>query len=206
MRFVRIGLVLIALGLFMSAASITTAVELENQDTFCASCHTEPETTFYARSEAEPSDLASAHASAETAVRCIDCHSGVGAVGRAASLAQGAADLSAFVLGSYEQPAPTTQPVGEEGCTKCHLAPTSDGLADSELALKSKSHYHLAEYAAAWLAAYPDPRGTCAVCHVSHSEGARESQQWSPRPAVNAACDDCHADLDDWTPLLSNDQ
>ncbi len=206
MKFVRIGLVLIVLGLFMSAAAITTAVELENRDTFCAACHTEPETTFFARSEAESSDLASAHANAEAAVRCIDCHSGVGPVGRAASLVQGANDLSAFVLGSYEQPATTIYPIGEEGCTKCHHAPTSVGLADSEFALKSYSHYHRAEYAAAWLAADPDSRGTCAVCHVSHSEGARESQQWSPRPAVNAACDDCHADLDDWTPLLSNDQ
>lgn len=203
MKAVAVAAALVLAGLFVFAGTITAAVQLENDDAFCASCHTEPEATFYGRSLVEAADLASAHAAADPPVRCIDCHSGSGPAGRVSSLGQGAADLVAFVLNDYEQPAATTHPVGDEGCTKCHRPPTLDGLVDTDTALKSKSHYHLAEYAAAWLAADPDPRGTCVVCHVSHSEGMRASQQRSPRRAVNAACEDCHADLDDWTAAVS---
>ena len=117
---VRIACVAIVTGIviiFASVGTVATAVHLENDDEFCASCHTEPEVSFVNRSLAEePVDLASAHAHYADAVRCIDCHSGAGTAGRVDALQQGATDLVAYLSGDYTEPAVTTNPLGDEPC------------------------------------------------------------------------------------------
>lgn len=178
----------------LAALAVVGAVGLENNDAFCASCHTEPEANFYRRTLTEPSDLASAHSN--TGIRCIDCHSGEGVAGRLGALQQGASDLVAYLGGGYEQPAVTHHPVGEIGCVKCHTPPSRDNSVIGDLNhIHSQSHYHLVEYAAAWQAASPNPAGTCVACHVAHSEGTIESLLWRPMRIVSAMCDTCHIAL-----------
>lgn len=63
-----------------AAASVAYAAPLENDDAFCASCHTEPESRYFAQSQASPVDLASAHGA--KGVEYIACHSGRGSIGR----------------------------------------------------------------------------------------------------------------------------
>jgi nitrate/TMAO reductase-like tetraheme cytochrome c subunit len=59
-----------------------TAMQFENQNSFCAPCHTEGEVTFFDRaSAASPVDLASIH-DIKGQARCIDCHTGPGIIGR----------------------------------------------------------------------------------------------------------------------------
>jgi nitrate/TMAO reductase-like tetraheme cytochrome c subunit len=66
---------IVALGVILAAGGFTFAASQETHDAFCASCHTQPESTFYQRSTAaQPMDLASYHTAQQT--RCIDCHSG----------------------------------------------------------------------------------------------------------------------------------
>jgi len=123
LRWVLAGFLLVLLLPFIA---IGTATALEGYDPFCSACHTEPEVEYVSRSLSNPTDLASVHTPAE--VRCIDCYSGEGLFGRSVSLQQGASDLAAYVSGTYAQPAITTNPVGEVGCTKCHNPPSSVGV------------------------------------------------------------------------------
>lgn len=199
-RRIACGLVIFGVGLVMlSFATIAGAIHLENQDSFCASCHTEPETTYYQRTQSDaPTDLASAHAFYENTVRCIDCHSGNGTQGRIAALQQGASDLFAYIIGDYHDPAQTENPLGDEPCLKCHTIPSRDNPIDREddpKLIYSTSHYHWVEYTDVWLETEPNPMGTCGMCHPAHTDNTIAALGFRYMPAVNAACDNCHIAL-----------
>ena len=97
-RFVRVTRLLIGLvvvGVVLAGAGFTYAASRESHDPFCASCHTQPESTFYDRSIGDqPVDLASFHTTHET--RCIDCHSGPGIFGRMSAEMLGARNATAW--------------------------------------------------------------------------------------------------------------
>ena len=183
---------------FLPAAVIGTATALEGHDPLCSACHTEPEAEYVLRSLSDPSDLASAHAPAE--VRCVDCHSGEGLFGRSVSLRQGASDLAAYLSGTYAQPAITTNPVGEVGCTKCHDTPGSSGVYARTEGGVTSSHYHFREYAAEWLSREADARGSCGICHRTHALNTLANQGFVINSELNAACEACHAALSGWVP------
>jgi len=68
------------LAVILTASGFAFAATQETHDSFCASCHTQLESTFFQRSvDTQPVDLASAHKADNT--RCIDCHSGKGVTG-----------------------------------------------------------------------------------------------------------------------------
>lgn len=180
--------------------SITIAIQLENRDSFCASCHTEPESAYYARSLSNPSDLASAHAHAGEIVRCIDCHSGEGMSGRMASISQGASDLVAYITGNYQQPSITQNPIGDQACTKCHSPLDTSNPQSTRNAIASTSHYHIQSYLNEWNIRAINPIGTCSVCHVSHAEIIDASEGYIEKTATNIACDQCHRTLSGWIP------
>jgi hypothetical protein len=95
------------------------AANMESHDTFCGSCHTQPESTYLNNSTAtQPADLASYHARQKT--RCIDCHSGQGLFGRIQAEALGATNAIKWYSGTAIQPAPLTQSIGDGNCLKCH--------------------------------------------------------------------------------------
>ena len=97
-----------------------TAMQFENHNSFCASCHTEGEQTFYDRSTAgNPVDLASIH-NIKGQARCIDCHTGPGIIGRYGGLMAGSTDLISFFSGHYPQPAALEEPYPDANCLKCH--------------------------------------------------------------------------------------
>ena len=97
----------------LSAATAVTAMQFENHDNFCASCHSEPENTYFQREATASTDLASFHNTQD--VRCIDCHSGPGLVpGRISALTLGAKDLLAWMSGSARQPERRDQTPGHQ--------------------------------------------------------------------------------------------
>jgi hypothetical protein len=196
-RVLAIGLALMASLILAPALAVTTAIQLENYDPFCASCHTEPESGYVLRTHEEPVDLASAHA--QTGVRCIDCHSGEGAAGRAASLAQGAADLLAFLQGSYEQPARTHRPLGDAACLKCHL-PADMARSGAQSSL-NVSHYHLASYLGEWQNRAADSASRCGQCHEPHALAGSPGQRFVDGAVLNPACEACHTALSGWIPV-----
>lgn len=158
----------------------TVSAQLESQDAFCTSCHTQPETAYYERTQASATDLASAHTPHN--VLCIDCHSGAGLLGRAGAISQGAQNLALFASGHYASPAVLKNKIPDEACLKCHAETTSDSAP--------ANHFHY--YLALWQAADPQADG-CASCHAGHTTGGPPDRGFLQNVAVDAVCQECHA-------------
>jgi nitrate/TMAO reductase-like tetraheme cytochrome c subunit len=148
---IRLGIltsVLVILGI----GGFFTASALEEHDSFCISCHTVPEVTYYNRaymsldSPKQPVyDLATAHyllskEHSKGDFACIDCHRGDSSLGhRVSTLALAGRDALIYVLGKED---PTIEKTStREGwlpnaaCTNCH--------ADTLLQLNGLgNHFH----------------------------------------------------------------
>ncbi len=188
MRKIALGIGILAVALGVLAIGGTgLALVLENQDAFCAACHTQPEQAFYEQSR-QPSaaTLAALHTQKQTA--CIDCHSGSGTLGRAVGLSQGAHDLFAYLSGTYNKPAVTTNPLGDDTCLNCH----GDVVKERPgAALELNGHYHV--FLTRWQSVDPNA-AHCTTCHTAHSKGL-ESLQFMAQGQVARVCDDCHTAL-----------
>lgn len=169
--------------LLLGAGSGLTAMQLENNDAFCASCHSEPESTYVQRETGAPTDLASFHQTKD--VRCIDCHSGPGLMpGRLNALMLGAKDLVAWTLGQAAQPAVHTRPIEDVNCLKCH--------ADLTTRRDFNNHFHA--FLSRWQAQDKNA-ATCVSCHQSHHTDGEEQLKFLNRANTVSVCQSCHAKL-----------
>lgn len=176
------GMVAVAVVMILAVSGTTYALHLEENDGFCASCHTEPETAFFNQSQTQPAaSLAAFHAQVPNhATRCIDCHSGGGTFGRVDGLMQGQADLLAYYSGHYKTPAVTTNPMGDDSCLKCH--------GDISQRRDFQNHFH--RFLSQWQAIDPNA-ARCTTCHAAHSTTA-DAQTYLTVSTVQAVCNDCH--------------
>ena len=171
---------LLASPLIMAAVVGFGAMQFENRDSFCASCHTQPESTYFQRESAQdPTDLASFHTEKDT--RCIDCHSGSGSIGRASAMMLGARDLLAFLSNHYAQPAPLTRAITDSHCLKCHQDVTQKR--------DFNDHFHrlLSQWQQLDLNA-----ASCVDCHQSHTTDGDLSVQFLNRGVATRVCERCH--------------
>jgi len=205
----------VVLGLVLAGGGFAFAATQEQHDPFCASCHTQPESTFYQNSVAsQPVDLASVHTTYKT--RCIDCHSGAGLNGRVAAELMGARNALLFVTHTDVQPARLIQPIGDENCLKCHPTVTSrqgagqgqgqgqgqgsgqggqgqggegggEGEGEGRGGFGPTNHYHF--NLARWQAADPTATG-CVSCHGGHTPGGTAATMFTGD--VRPVCDACH--------------
>lgn len=183
-RWVNLGAIGAVIVIALGGAGLTYAAHLENSDSFCASCHTEPETQFFQRSLAAPVDLATFHTT--KGVTCIACHSGEGSIGRVSAMASVALpDLVHFYLGKYRSPAVVTVPVGDDHCLKCH--------ADVPNRQDFNNHFHV--FLATWQARSPSDAATCVDCHQSHVTGGIVEAGYLQQGTVDAVCQRCHESL-----------
>jgi predicted CXXCH cytochrome family protein len=174
----------IALLLVVVIGGGTASAQFENNDSSCAACHTQPETTYVARSQASPVDLASAHTAEQVA--CIDCHSGAGLTGRAVAITQGAQNLALYVSGHYQSPAILKNGIPDANCLKCHAQVTVDNSPANHF------HYHLAR----WQASDPAAAG-CTSCHQAHQTGGQTADQFLQQVVTDGVCQQCHANAKD---------
>ena len=120
-------------------------MKLEETDTFCGSCHTQPETTYLDRmakglTSAGPVDVASFHQSKTdpaAKVHCIDCHAGPGLTGRAAAIFEGAGNAVRYITHTGTQPGKMAGIMADANCVKCH----ADVLA-AQAYKGHNNHYH----------------------------------------------------------------
>lgn len=183
---ITLAIVLVAGIAVLSIGGVGIALALENQDSFCASCHTEPEVTYWQQSVATQSTtLAAFHAHEQTA--CIDCHSGGGMLGRSEGLSQGAHDLMSYLSGQYNRPAVTTNPLGDDSCVKCHERIFV--RAGERTSKAMNGHYHT--LMPRWQSADSNA-ARCVSCHTSHKNGP-ESLLFMSQVSVGQICDQCHA-------------
>ena len=169
---------LILFGLIVPA----TAMQFENHNSFCASCHTEGEQTFYDRSLAPaPVDLASIH-EIKGQARCIDCHTGPGIIGRYGGLMAGATDLISYFSGHYPQPAALEVPYPDANCLKCH----------ANIAQKQEFNNHFHVFLPRWQAIDKNA-ATCVSCHLSHDNTGDGKIAFLNQQTTTAVCQKCHA-------------
>lgn len=182
-RWLLVPFIVLPILLFLAAGGgVAYALHLEENDGFCASCHTEPEVTYVQLASAQPdSTLAAFHAqSKRQRVLCIECHSGGGAFGRAQGLTQGAQDLVAYVTNHYRAPAVMTNSLGDDSCLKCHADVPERG--------DFNNHFH--RFLSQWQAI--DPQAAhCISCHTAHTTNA-DAQAFLQTQIVSAVCNDCH--------------
>jgi predicted CXXCH cytochrome family protein len=180
LKLSTIGFAVVAIAILSLGTGITAA-QFENRDSFCASCHTQPESQYYQRNQTnQPVDLASFHAD-QKQVRCIDCHSGKGTTGRINAMLLGANDLLAFVTRNYKQPAPLTRPITDAHCLKCH--------SDISQRRDFNNHFHV--FLPQWQAL--DPKAaTCVDCHQSHTTDGQASLSFLNQENTSQVCQRCH--------------
>lgn len=159
-----------------------TAMQFENHNGFCASCHTQGEQTFYDRSTAgTPVDLASIH-NIKGQARCIDCHTGPGIIGRYGGLMAGSTDLISYFSGHYPQPAAMEEPYPDQNCLKCH----------ANITQKQDFNNHFHVFLARWQALDKNA-ATCVSCHVSHDIHGDAKIGFLNEQTTVAVCQKCHA-------------
>jgi hypothetical protein len=171
------GALIVVIG---GVGGLFAASKMEENDAFCASCHSQPESTYYDRSTATaPVDLASFHRGQET--RCIDCHSGAGVSGRLTGISTGTIDLMFFLSGTAKQPAPLRYPIADQNCTKCHTDTTSTQ--------DFKRHFH------AFLPQWQQmdaKAATCVSCHTTHTIDSTDALGYLNEQTVVGTCNNCH--------------
>lgn len=166
--------------LLLAVGSLGFAATTEEHDSFCASCHTQPESTFYSRSQSgAPVDLATAHQA--KAVKCIDCHSGRGVTGRLGAIMLGSRNALAFFTRTAQQPAPLTWPIRDNNCIKCH----EDTLTRQDF----QNHFHV--FLFRWQAQDPQAAG-CVDCHTAHTTTGSADTGFMTQDTVSPVCQRCH--------------
>jgi len=187
-KTVAVLAVLVVAGVLAGTGAFAYGAHLENNNAFCASCHTQPESTYYRQTlAAQKTTLAAFHS--EKGVRCIDCHSGKGLTGRLKAMTIGARDMVAFRTGHYTQPAKTTHPLGNVRCTKCHAMsafPVGEGIVNAG----PNSHYHATSLNRVWQQR-GGPANTCTVCHPAHGQGTPASG-FTTVGQIERGCRACH--------------
>jgi len=183
----KIALIAILIFVFvLSPAVMFGSTQLENHNSFCASCHTEGEQTFYNQSlAAAPVDLASYHELKNNASRCIDCHTGAGILGRVGGLMAGASDLVSFAIGNYPKPAVQDTPLSDDNCLKCHAT-----IFDKQ---DMNNHFHV--FLSRWKQADPAGAATCATCHNGHNTKGDVKIMYLNEQDTTAVCQRCHATI-----------
>ncbi len=194
---------IVGIGVILAASGFTFAASQETHDPFCASCHTQPESTFVQRSTAQPVDLASFHTTQKT--RCIDCHSGSGLFGRMQAELLGARNATTWYMGIAAQPARLIFPIHDGNCLKCPqdvvqagFVPKANlpvpggeggGFGGGEREGGRMNHWH--QFLARWQSADPNA-GSCTTCHAGHLTGSTVQAGFMDAPTISQTCDACH--------------
>ncbi len=176
------------------------AANQETHDPFCASCHTQPESTFVQRSTTTPPvDLASYHTTQKNL--CIDCHSGEGVAGRLQAELMGAYNAAKWFTGTAVQPAVVVFPITDSHCVKCHQDVTQQGFTpQTSMTIPGAStggreregrnnHWHA--FLTRWQVADPNA-GSCISCHAGHATDGNTQNGFLNAQNVQATCDACH--------------
>jgi hypothetical protein len=175
------AVVVVLLAVFLGYQGMT---RLEETNTFCGSCHTQPESTYLERYAAGKAvDLATKHYVSKQ-VGCIGCHAGPSAPGRVAAIMEGAGNAYLYVTRQMVQPARLRAPLADDKCLKCH--------ADVTLTESQDNHFHY--LLARWQQVSKDA-ATCGECHVSHLTGTDPQIAYLDQARTEAVCQRCHAVL-----------
>lgn len=213
-----IGVALLVAGAIFASIGFVAGTTLEERDTFCASCHTVPESTYFDRSttaltnvNSTVSDLATAHyRQAQTKNQdfsCIRCHRGNASLGdRLQTLALGARDTLIFISGKADSTIEKTtvdqSVLVNTACVSCHEATmlTFQGIQNHFHNFLPQTGELLAQ--GKRLSASVGGEGfrtvnvplTCTSCHLAHKtvDTSDPRLKFVDAPTAQKACDTCH--------------
>jgi nitrate/TMAO reductase-like tetraheme cytochrome c subunit len=179
-RWGFVGLVAL-IGILGAIGGERYASHLEQDNDFCGSCHTQPESDYLVRfvqaaAQNNASDLAAFH-HRKKGVKCIDCHTGEGFIGRSEVFSLATWDAVKHYTGIQRQPAIIVVPVQNEACIKCH----ADTLAKA--GFDNHEHNKLSDPGMPFI--------RCTDCHISHQLGD-ERNGFQFRDAIFPQCEYCH--------------
>ncbi len=187
--------------IFLAAAGFVgwgVSDRLEADNDFCTACHIAPERPLHAAirenfDRRPPATLAGAHQLAGGTgagrtggdFRCIDCHGGVGLVGRARVKALAAKDAFFYVIGDFEEPDGMRWPLWDEDCRRCH-----GGFDDREVEAWATPRFHQ-------LPVHNVELGVdCVACHHAHGPGNADAH-FLDTPIVRNECARCHSEYEE---------
>ena len=170
---------------------------LEQNNDFCNSCHLEPDLPLHRDIrrdfDQEPArSLAGAHGAAlvktreDGDFRCIDCHGGVGLVGRARVKALAAKDAFWYATGRFEEPRHMNSPLWDQDCRKCHASfEVSDALAQASTRFHSLPVHNV------------DLPVQCVACHRVHEPAGSADTHFLHTDLVRGQCARCHTEFEE---------
>ena len=179
----RVLVLVVVIGGVAALGGFTYISNQEHDNRFCISCHTQPESDYYARFQSAVAtqtaeDLAAFHHRKKD-IACIDCHGGEGIVGRVQVEAYAARNAILHYTNTARQPAVILLPIQNEACLKCH---------DAEMRKPGfENHFHNKQF----LSQDPVPFIRCTDCHIAHRQGD-EQTVFQFRTAILPKCEYCH--------------
>lgn len=194
---VRRWLVAVGVAAAVAAPSAWWATDrLEQRNDFCNACHLADGVALHLEKrrdfdELPPASLAAAHGAAAVegrdaaAFRCIDCHGGTGALGRARVKLLSARDAFWYVVGRFEEPQGMRWPLLDADCRRCH-----ESFGESVRADWEDPAFHQ-------LAVHNHRLGmACVTCHRTHEPGSPELDFLDPA-YVRGRCAECHPEFEE---------
>lgn len=191
------ALVALAAVVLLAAFTFVGMMKLEETDTFCGSCHTQPEMLYLERmtvaiETAAAVDSASSHQSRRSAavnIHCIDCHAGPGLTGRAEAILEGAGNAVRYVTGTMVQPAKQHGTLPDANCIKCHA-----DVVQFEDSKDKDNHFHY--LLARWRVDVPESAAACVDCHFGHNDTGDPNLQFLVTKKTDVVCTRCHTTLE----------
>lgn len=173
---------------------------LEQDNDFCNACHLAPGIPLHVDIrrdfDARPvASLAGLHAAArhperpqDSLFRCIDCHGGVGLLGKARTKMLAAKDGFWWAVGHFEEPRRMGWPLWDADCQQCH--PDFRELQQSVEETSGNPAFHA-------LGVHNVELGVaCVECHLSHEPGGDEDLYYLHPARVRQQCARCHSEFE----------
>jgi nitrate/TMAO reductase-like tetraheme cytochrome c subunit len=182
--------------LVVPAAWWTTDV-LEADNDFCNSCHLPSGTPLHKEIREgydvrPPSSLAARHGGLVLPdrpdtpnFRCIDCHGGVGPLGRARIKLLSAKDTFLYLTGRFEDPEKMSWPLWDADCRQCHENFREKGEGFDGEAFHDMPQHNV------------DLGVDCVECHAVHDAETDPDLWFLNTDAVIARCAQCHIEYAD---------
>lgn len=195
----RRGLPVLALavlvGVVSAPAGWLVTDHLERDNDFCNACHLEPGVPLHRDIRRDfdtltVSTLAGFHAASRRddpsdPFRCIECHGGVGFIGRARIKLLAAKDAFWYVTRQFDEPGSMRWPLWDEDCSQCHAHFDTGESEAWELPRFHQLPVHNVELGV-----------DCVECHRVHEVGGDPEAQFLQRHWVRSQCARCHPEFE----------
>jgi nitrate/TMAO reductase-like tetraheme cytochrome c subunit len=191
------GLVLVALVVVVSGpVGWVGSDALERSNDFCTACHIDQNVPLHIDIRRDldrrpARSLAASHAvhmpdarQEDPTMRCIDCHGGVGLVGRARIKLLAARDALVWLSGTAREPTEMRHPLVDADCRQCHQSYAVRVDESAPTAFHELTVHNV------------DLGMSCVTCHTTHEQGGDAAFYFLKPQDVRSRCAHCHSEFE----------